>query len=270
MPDDIFVNLPQKAQDLGPPRTYHRARPIRARVLLIARIATRIVLGALFIGLGIAVYLAPDENAVTGTVVLLLALLCGTMSLVAAARVVWRSRRQGTVRGVAVCPGGLICVLHDRVVTAPWDEIASIWDGGRRFRTRGGIEVTMPDSLDDWPAVADVLFQETIQRLAVCASAVILGGGTMEFGPVTVTRDAIAAGPRRVAWADVGNVLVAGGRLIVVRAGERLPTLMIPLAEVPNPHALLALVDRLREGGFGSIIIGPGAAEPPEEQADSS
>ena len=67
---------------------------------------------------------------------LFLSLFAGSVCLVSAARIVWRSRRGGNARGVVQCPGGLVCVLPDRVVVAPWDEVESIWDGGRRFRIR--------------------------------------------------------------------------------------------------------------------------------------
>ncbi len=156
-----------------------------------------------------------------------------------------------------------MCDLPDRCVVAPWDEIDTIWDSGRRFRIRGGVEVMLPDTLEGLSTLAESLYGETFQRMCICASAMILGGRAVEFGPVTVTRDAIAAGSRRVAWAESG-MGVFGGRLLVFRAGRRLPTLVIPLTRVPNVHALLALIDRLREGGFGSIVIGPGATEPPE------
>jgi hypothetical protein len=64
----------------------------------------------------------------------------------------------------------------------------------------------------------------------------------------------------------VAGLVAAWGRLRVLRRGERLPALDVPLTDVPNVHALWALMERLREGGFGSIIIGPGTQQRPESE----
>jgi len=104
------------------------------------------------------------------------------------------NNRNGNVRGVVSCPGGLVCVQADKSVVVPWDEIDSVWDAGRRFRTRGGAEITLPDTLDGVQVLAKALFRETFQRLTICASAVLLGGRSVEFGPIKVTREAIAVG----------------------------------------------------------------------------
>ena len=60
-------------------------------------------------------------------------------------------------------------------------------------------------------------------------------------------------------------MLVAlSGRLRVFRQGEPAPAVDVALRDVPNLHALWALVVRLRESDFGSIVIGPKEPEPPE------
>jgi hypothetical protein len=269
MSDDVFANLPRQAEALGAPVAHYRNRPGLFLLNVAARALIRVVAGAAFVGMALRPLADPDrDRGVGSTLLLALSFAVGVVCLLSAVRVVWSGlRRRGAgARGVAHCPGGLVCVLPERTVVAPWDEIDQIWDGGRRFRTRGGAEVVLPPSLEGWPLLAELVFRETIQRLAVCASAAILGGRAVEFGPITVTRDAIAARGRRVAWADVGDVVVAWGRFRVTRKGERLAALDVPLAEVPNPRALWALVERLREGGFGQIVIGPGAAEPPDPE----
>jgi hypothetical protein len=267
MSDDIFANLPPRAKELGEPLAFYRSRPRLSLALLLLRALTRLVCGLGFFVLGLRAYGDPDGNpGALATALVLLSLVAGSACLLSAARVLWRGRRGGNVRGVVSSPHGLVCVLPDRSVVAPWDEIDWIWDGGRRFRTRGGAEVTLPESLEGWPVLAELLYRETFQRLTICASAMILGGRSVEFGPITVTRDQIAVGDRCVAWSDVAGLVAAWGRLRVLRRGERLPALDVPLTEVPNVHALWALMERLREGGFGSIIIGPGTQERPESE----
>jgi hypothetical protein len=261
MADDIFANLPRRAQDLGPPVARYRNRPGLGLLVTLSLAAVRLVVGVAIIGLGLRAYGDPAGNAgPLAVALLLLALVVGGWCLVGAVRLAWHGRGQGNVRGVAHCPGGLVCVLRDRVVIAPWDEIDWVWDGGLRFRTRGGAEIRLPESLEGVYALAELVLSETFQRLAICASAVVLGGGTVEFGPVKVTRGEIAMGDDQVPWAEVGEVSVRWPRLRVYRKGERRPALEVPIRQVANLHALLALVDRLREGGLGSIVIGPGAS----------
>jgi hypothetical protein len=267
MPEDIFADLPPKAQDLGPPLALYRNRPGLGLAVWLSLILVRLVVGAAVVGLGLRAYCDPAGNPGTLPFVLLaLSLVVGWWCVVSAVRLALRGRAQGNVRGVAHCPRGLVCVLRDRVIVAPWDEIDWVWDGGLRFRTRGGAEVMLPESLEGVGVLTGLVFRETFQRLAICASAVILGGGTVEFGPVKVTRTEIAVEDRRLAWADVGTVAAGWPRLRVFRKGERRPTLDVPIRVIPNLHALLALIDRLREGGFGSIVIGPGASEPPPDE----
>jgi hypothetical protein len=265
MSDDIFANLPRKAQELGPPVAHYRDRPGSSLVRTTLRALVRLAIGTAVVWLGVSDFVRRGDDAGAGSVALLaLGLVVGLMCCVSAVGLVALTlsrRRTGGARGVVHCPRGLVCVLPDKCVVAPWDEIDGIWERGRRFRTRGGAEVTLPESLEGLPTLVELLFRETFQRLAVCASAVILGGRAVEFGPIKVTRDEIAVGDKRLAWADVGGVVVAWGRLRALRKGERLPALEVPFAEVVNPHALLALVERLRERGFGSIVIGPRAPE---------
>jgi hypothetical protein len=267
MSDDIFADLPRKAHDLGPPVARYRNRPARGLLITLCLVLVRLVFAAAVVGMGLRAYGDPNRDPGALTALLLaLSFLAGAWCLASAVRVAARGRRRSDLCGVAHCPRGLVCVLRDRVVVAPWDEIDWVWDGGLRFRTRGGGEIVLPESLEGLYALCELVFSETFQRLTVCASAVILGGGAVEFGPLKVTRDAVAVGDRRLAWGDVGDVAAGWPRLRVFRKGERRPTLDVPVREVANLHAFLALADRLREGGFGSIIIGPRAPGPPEEE----
>jgi hypothetical protein len=262
MSGDIFANLPRAAQELGPPVAHYRDRPGLSLSRTALGVVVRLVIGTTVVWLGVRDFARRGDDAGAGTVALLvLGIFVGLVcwfSAVGRVALVLSRRRGGGARGVVHCERGLVCVLPgNKCVVAPWDEIDWIWDNGRRFRTRGGAEVVLPESLEGVLTLVDLLYHETFQRLSVCASAVLLGGRAVEFGPVTLTRDEIAAGGRRVPWAKVSGVAVAWGRLRVLRKGERQPALEVPLAEVRNLHALLALVERLRERGFGSIVIGP-------------
>ncbi|SRR5579885_1366887 len=270
MSDDIFAKLPPRAEDLGTPLARYRDRPGYSLFQTTFRVLTRAALGTAAVWLAVHNFAVQGEDAGAGAVALLiLGFAVGMVCYLSATGLVVLAlarRRGGNARGVAHCPGGLVCVLSDRCVVVPWDEIDSIWDGGRRFRVRGGPEVTLPHTLEGVQDLAESLYRGTFQRLTICSSAVILGGRPVEFGPVKVTRDEIAVGDRRVAWPDVAGILPAWGRLRVLRKGQRLPALDVPLTEVPNLHALLALAERLCERGFGSIVIGP---KPSSEEWDT-
>jgi hypothetical protein len=267
MTDDVFANLPPKAKELGTPLAYCRDRPALARTHRFVRAAVRLVIGLAFIGLGLRAYGDPaDDPGIGLTAVLLLSLFAGSISLVSAARMLWARQHGGNVRGVVRCPGGLVCVLADRCLVVPWDDVESVWDGGLRFRTHGGADVTLPTSLENVFVLAEDLYRETFQRMSICTSAMLLGGRPVEFGPVRLTREEVAVGERSVPWTEVSRVAAVWGRLRVYRGNERRPALDVPLAEVPNVHALWAVMERLRERGFGSIIIGPGASEPQEPE----
>jgi hypothetical protein len=267
MTDDLFANLPPRAKELGTPLAYCRDRPALARTNRFVRAAVRLAIGAAFIVLGLRAYGDPADHPGIGlTALLLLSLFAGSVCLVSAARTLLARQRGGNVRGVVRCPGGLVCVLADRCLVVPWDEVESVWDGGLRFRTHAGAEVTLPTTLENIFVIAEDLFRETFQRMSICSSAMLLGGRPVEFGPVRLTREEIAVGDRRVPWSEVSRVAAAWGRLRIFRGAERRPALDVPLAEVPNVHALWAVMERLRERGFGSIIIGPEASEPHEPE----
>lgn len=267
MTDDLFANLPPKANELGTPRTYCRDRPALARTNRFLRAAVRLALGAALILLGYRVYGNPADHPGLGrTALLLLSLFAGSVSLVSAVRSLLARRRGGNVRGVIRCPGGLVCVLTDRCLVVPWDAIESVWDGGLRFRTHAGDDVSLPTSLEHIFVIAEDLFRETFQRMSICASAMLFGGRPVGFGLIRLTREEVAVGDQRVPWGEVRRVALAWGRLRIYRDGKRRPALDVPLAEVPNVHALWAVMERLREGGFGSIIIGPGTSEPEEPE----
>jgi hypothetical protein len=231
------------------------------------RVALRLAFGVAIVGLGLRAYGdAADPPGVGLTALLALSLLAGALCLLSAARMAWSRQQGGNVRGVVHCPGGLVCVLADRTLVVAWDDVESVWDGGRRFRTHGRAEVVLPTSLEAWFVLGEALYRETFQRMTVCTSAMLLGGRAVEFGPVQLTRDDVAVGERRVPWPQVSRVVASRGRLLVFHGDGRLPALDVPLADVPNVHALWAVMERLRERGFGSIVIGPGASEPPESE----
>jgi hypothetical protein len=270
MTEDVFANLPEKAAELGTPLAHCRDRPAYSLIRTALNVLVRAGLGLAVVWLGVSNFARRGDDAGAGAAVLMVlasvvGLFCFFSASGLAAAALMR-RLGGNVRGVVHCPGGLVCVLADRCLVVPWDDVQSVWDGGRRFRTHAGAEVILPTTLDDWPALAEALYRETFQRMTICTSAMLLGGRPVEFGPIRLTRDEVAVGDRRVPWAEVSRAVLARGRLLVFRAGERLPALDVPLAEVPNLHALWAVVERLRERGFGSIIIGPGTSEPPEAE----
>jgi hypothetical protein len=267
MADDIFAKLPEKAEDLGTPLAYCRDRPQYSLFRALLRALIRMAVGLAVQWLAVSNYARRGDDAGAGALALLV--LGGAVGLIcylsAATQLAMLTRRRGgNVRGVVHCPGGLVCVLADRSLVVPWDEVESVWDGGRRFQTYGADEVILPTSLEDCFAIAEALYRETFQRLTICTSAMLLGGRAVAFGPIRLTRDDVGVGDRRVPWTEVSRIAAARGRLLVFRSGERLPALSVPLGEVPNVHALWAVMERLREGGFGSMVIGPEASQPPE------
>ncbi len=268
MADDVFDNLPDKAKDLGTPLAYCRDRPQYSLVRLLFRIVVRMAVGMAVQWLAVSNYARREADGAGPLTLLVLGCGVGLFCyLSAAGQVVLLARRRGgNVRGVVHCPGGLVCVQGERRLVVPWDGVESVWDGGLRFHTYDGNEIILPTSLENVFAVAEALYRETFQRLTICTSAMLLGGRTIAFGPVKVTRDDVAVGERRVPWAEVSRVAASRGRLLIFRGGEQLPALDVPIAEVPNVHALWAVMERLRERGFGSIMIGPGASEPPESE----
>lgn len=67
-------------------------------------------------------------------------------------------------------------------------------------------------------------------------------GQPVTFGPLTVTRNSIAAGDQSALWSDIEGVQTKSGTVFVKKAGKWLPWKTVRVSEIPNYSVFEALV----------------------------
>jgi len=116
-------------------------------------------------------------------------------------------------------------------------------------RRRDGESLKMDNEVGGVRELGERLREETLKRLLPRAAESVARGEAAHFGKYTLTREAVAHGERRLAWADVGRVDAAGGMVVVVdRDGREWAGELYGF--VPNAHVLLALAQRLKFKNF--------------------
>lgn len=168
-----------------------------------------------------------------------------------------------------VLPGyGRVLYLYENglVLAAPRETNAFAWDAVRELRV-SGVRIGSADTVSwrcsivrddgteaamgpEFPGVQDVVETASAavtERLLPKYVARIEAGGTVRFGPFTISRDGIAKDGDRVRWPDVAGVEINNG-MVHVNRSDRLAGMTATAGEVPNAVAFSELARYVREG----------------------
>jgi hypothetical protein len=173
------------------------------------------------------------------------------------------SRKQAAKRLYLFDHGLVVSESTGPVGCARWDQATVYQDITRHYRngvyvaTTYVYTLTNPDGstvkvtqfFDD-PQVWGAAIQQAVTRAQLPA---VLGalkqGQTVRFGDIAVNSAGVST-PKRgeVAWAQIENVTVANGGVVLRKGGKLLPWSSRPVKEIPNFLLFMAAVDELRAG----------------------
>jgi hypothetical protein len=109
-----------------------------------------------------------------------------------------------------------------------------VWNGaGESMQLLG-------ERLEELSGLVRKIKDKTFDRLLPGAQKEWDAGTTLRFGAVSASRDAIEAGGHRLAWSEVGNVVVKNGRLIVTPKQGR--PIKVRASRIPNIEMLGSLI----------------------------
>ncbi len=108
-------------------------------------------------------------------------------------------------------------------------------------------ELVFTHGFEDIDGLSAKLRQKTAAHLLPRARETLRAGGAVSFGPITMTRDALAWRGATVLWRDLGVVEMAEGSVLATRAGKS--WLNEDIANVDNAHVLIILA---RERDFAT------------------
>jgi len=104
-----------------------------------------------------------------------------------------------------------------------------------------GEQVVLPSTLDDFPALGRRVQEETYRRLFPSLWAAFAAYRSLEFGPVTLSRDGVTIGKGTLPWAEVDSLERAGDKLEVKKVGKKKTWNKVDLNELVNPHVLMGV-----------------------------
>lgn len=191
--------------------------------------------------------------------------LAGFIFLALGCVFVWGLWRLGRLR-VRVYEGGVVCGRRGRERVFAWDEVdafaesRSVYEDtltglksgvGHTYslRRRDGEVVTLDNEVAGVAELGAIMRRETGARLVPRAAEIVRGGGSVRCGEFVLTREGLAHKSKTLAWAEVGGVEFADGRLNVTdRAGRKWAGELHGF--VPNAHVLAALIEGRKDFGF--------------------
>jgi hypothetical protein len=153
---------------------------------------------------------------------------------------------------VCVFPAGLAYVAPEAVRICLWEEIASLFriagtshrrpkSASSRLVFFSGPALVLRESrIERMGQLVDLIEAEAFRRQLPVASATLQVGGTVSFGPLSVSAAGIHKGKNLLPWAEATQQ-VAEGRLRLRRKGGWRKWCDVPVSEVPNLKLFLAI-----------------------------
>ncbi|MBX9582543.1 MAG: hypothetical protein K2X87_19735 [Gemmataceae bacterium] len=206
-----------------------------------------------------------------------------------AALLVHMYRQRGLV--VLIYPVGLLRMRRDEVDSFPWAEITAVrlkvqkadgavvvrspggepvsawlpaevpavqmWTAGLTLVRADGVEAHFGPAVGGYDALATEVQARTFGRLWADAWGRFRAGGAVEFGDLAAAPAGLRHNGKLLRWAEVKEVSVAGGKLVVKQAGKWLGWAAVKdVTDVPNPHVLFALVEEARKRAAPAPVAG--------------
>ncbi len=113
------------------------------------------------------------------------------------------------------------------------------------IRTIRGETLKLNNSVGKVAQLGALIQSETFKRLMPQAIESYNGGGTLQYGKLSINQVGISNGKETVAWAQVKGVQISNGFIAVKKEGKWLTWANVSVAQTPNFFIFLALVDRI-------------------------
>ncbi|MDN3359854.1 hypothetical protein QWU11_45295 [Actinomadura sp. DC4] len=193
-----------------------------------------------------------------GWATVLSVLLCAAY-LGAAGRILMRDVLPGYGRMLYLYENGLILVEVRNVATFPWDAVREIRVSGVRMGStdvvswrcwlvrEDGTEAVIGPEFPGVQEVVETVSSKVTERLLPKYISRIDTGGTVRFGPFSISRDHVAKDGEEVAWPNVTGVEISNG-MVYVNRRDRTSGMTATAGEVPNAVAFGELARYAREG----------------------
>lgn len=188
-----------------------------------------------------------------------LSVLLTAAYLGAAGRILVRDVLPGYGRLLYVYDKGLILATPRENTVFPWDAIKEVRISGVRMGMADavswrcglvrddGTEAAIGPEFPDVQEVVETVSTEVTERLLPKFVSRIETGGTVRFGPFTISRDGISKDGEEVGWSQVSEVEISNG-MVHVNRRDRLAGMTATAGEVPNAVAFSELARYVREG----------------------
>jgi hypothetical protein len=177
----------------------------------------------------------------------------------AAGRILVRDVLPGYGRVLYLYDNGLILATPRGTNAFAWDAIGELRVSGVRMGSGDAVSWRCALIRDDgteavlgpeFPGVQDVVeavSSAVTERLLPKYVARVEAGGSVRFGPFTISREGIAKEGQEVPWPAVSEVEIGNG-MVHVNRRDRLAGMTATAGEVPNAVAFSELARYLREG----------------------
>jgi hypothetical protein len=113
------------------------------------------------------------------------------------------------------------------------------------IKTNQGETIKLTSSIGKVAKLGALIQAEAFKHLMPRAIESYNAGGTLQFGKLSVNQAGIGNGKQVVPWAQVKSVQVGNGSISIKKDGKWLNWANVAVAQTPNFHVFLALVDQI-------------------------
>jgi hypothetical protein len=113
----------------------------------------------------------------------------------------------------------------------------------------GGEQIEFNQNVARFGELAGLILEQTVQHLLPRAEAAFRSGGTLEFGDVSVSNNALHYQKAVVPWENLREAKIVKGMFTVYAEGAKKPVLRVPVTQVANYHVLISMIKSSRAAG---------------------
>jgi hypothetical protein len=163
-------------------------------------------------------------------------------------------------QSIQVFEHGFTYIKSGDVRVVRWDAIESVRYQAVRVRvnlipvgtlytytiqTTGGETIKLTNNVGKVAKLGALIQAEAFKQLLPRALETYNAGGTLQYGKLSVNQAGVGNGKEILAWAQVKNVQVSNGYILIKKDGKWLNWASVAIAQTPNSFVFLALVDRI-------------------------
>lgn len=171
----------------------------------------------------------------------------------------WRTRD----KRVLVYPSGLVYQRGSSTTDIPWQEIVAVRTQGPGLglrlagvarplslvlETKDGSRLRFTQELQNFKSLVETVKQKVYPPMLRALTERFNRGGAVDFGPITLSPEALRVGRQEIPWPQVAGAEIAAGKLTLIPVqGSRHSRIQLSTAQIPNVDLCFQMIQSVKQ-----------------------